>query len=93
MEPLMVSITGLKPNTSYKIIETSVDEENNNTYSAWEKMGRPSSSINLDLGPFKNVGILSPTNAGRLSTNNKGILNLKLFLENHSMKLVQINEE
>lgn len=93
VEKIVMDIRGLKPNTSYTIIETILDKGNNNTYSAWEKMGSPATSKNIDLTTLQKAGKLTPTKQGDLLSNEEGIAQLELKLEGHSMNLIQIKKK
>jgi len=89
---LVVNIKGLETNTKYKLVETSLDQTNNNTFTTWEKMGRPATSQNIDLRPLEKAGKLKSTGQRRFRTNNQGVAQIKLKLKRHSMKLMQIAE-
>jgi len=89
---LVVNIKGLETNTKYKLVETSLDQTNNNTFATWEKMGRPATSQNIDLRPLEKAGKLKSTGQRRFRTNNQGVAQIKLKLKRHSMKLIQIAE-
>lgn len=89
-DQILVNIRGLEANTSYKIIETSMDKTNNNTYNTWLKTGKPVSSQNIDLSPLQDAGELNPTGKYNIRTNRNGSIQIRLELENHSMKLIQL---
>jgi xylan 1,4-beta-xylosidase len=92
-DELVLNFNGLQPNTSYQFIETSLDRTNNNTYTTWKAMGEPASSVGLNLSPLQRAGQLTPTGKGDFMTNAKGEGQLKLNLQRHSMRLVQLNEK
>ncbi len=91
-ERLVVDINGLEANTGYDLTETSLDKTNNNTYTTWEKMGRPPASRKIDLGPMEQAGKLRPTGQQAFRTDSKGAAQIELTLEPHSMKLIQISK-
>jgi hypothetical protein len=91
-DSLFLDISGLKANTAYEIMETSMDQTNNNTYSTWEKMGRPPTSRNIDLGPLEKAGSLKPTGQQSFRTDSRGSVELGFLLHRHSMVLMQITE-
>jgi beta-xylosidase len=92
-DELVLNFNGLQPNTSYQFIETSLDRTNNNTYTTWKALGEPASSVGLNLSPLQRAGQLTPTGKGDFMTNAKGEGQLKLNLQRHSMRLVQLNEK
>jgi len=89
---VFVELTQLKPNTNYSIVETLLDKDHNNTYSTWEKSGRPASSKGVDLKKLQEAGSLKPTNSYKLKTDSNGTLKVTLSLMNHSMSLVNVAE-
>jgi len=91
-ERLVVDIMGLEANTGYDLTKTSLDQTNNNTYTTWEKMGRPPASRKIDLGPMEQAGKLRPTGQQAFRTNSKGAAQIELTLEPLSMKLIQISK-
>ena len=91
-DSVYLDILGLKANTAYEMMETSLDQNNNNTYSAWEQMGRPPSSRNIDLSSLERAGNLKPTGQQRFRTDNQGSVEMGFLLKRHSLMLMQITE-
>ncbi len=91
-DSVYLDILGLKANTGYTLMETCMDQTNNNTYTTWEKMGRPPTSRNIDLGPMESAGNLEPTGQRSFRTDNQGSAGLNFMLNRHSMMLMQITE-
>jgi|GEM_PF-322918 len=91
-ERLVVDIIGLEANTGYDLTETSLDKTNNNTYTTWEKMGRPPASRKMDLRLMEQAGNLRPTGQHAFLTDSQGAAQIELTLEPHSMKLIQISK-
>ncbi|NQU52306.1 MAG: hypothetical protein HQ522_07175 [Bacteroidetes bacterium] len=60
-DDLQVELKGLKANATYNLVETSLDQTNNNTFAAWEKIGSPANSKNVDLLTLQKAAELSPT--------------------------------
>ncbi len=89
---VLVEIKQLQPNTNYSIVETLLDKDHNNTYTTWEKMGKPASSENVDLTNLKEAGDLQVTNAYSFTTDNSGTLKVTLSLMNHSMNLLNVKK-
>ncbi|NOU61292.1 GH39 family glycosyl hydrolase [Marinifilum caeruleilacunae] len=93
IDSVLIQIKDLKPNTTYKFVETLMDDSHNNTFSAWKKQGEPQYSETLDLAPIKEAGCLTPTSNYEIKSNKNGELDLKLDLKTHSMKLIELNEK
>ncbi|MCG6189945.1 GH39 family glycosyl hydrolase [Maribellus maritimus] len=91
-DEMHITLNGLEPNTRYNIIETALDKENNNTYSAWMKAGSPKKNAGDNLSAIKNAGELNPTNKNKFTTDKNGVVLLELPLKSHSMKLIEINK-
>ena len=91
-EPMLVDIVGLEANTGYGLTETSLDKTNNNTYTTWEKMGKPPASRDIDLGPMEQAGSLRPTGQQTFRTDSQGRAQIRLTMEPQSMKLLQIGK-
>jgi xylan 1,4-beta-xylosidase len=91
-DELEITLTGLKAKSSYKIVETCMDKTNNNTYAAWQKMGSPSNSKNIDLTPLKKSAEISSTAEYTFKSDEKGVAKINLSLLRHSMKLIEITK-
>lgn len=89
---LAIDFSGLEANATYEVTEISMDRTNNNTYETWKRIGRPTSAKNIDLAPLNQAATLKPTWTHKIQTNEKGSMTLKLDLENHSMKLLQLSK-
>ena len=91
-DTLVLNIKGLVANTIYKWVETSLDQANNNTFSTWDRMGRPATSRNIDLSPLEKAGKLKSTGQHSFRTDDQGVAQIIVKLKRHSMKLLQIAE-
>ena len=91
-DDLFITLNGLQPNTSYNITETSIDDNNNNTYATWEKAGSPASPTTSTISLIKNAGELKPTGENTFKTNGTGTAEIKLPLKRRSMKLIEITK-
>ena len=89
---LFITINGLQPNTIYKIIETCMNDENNNTYSAWQKAEGSGSLTSSNISFIKNAGEIKSTGESTLKTNDAGTAELQLTLKRRSMKLIEIEK-
>jgi xylan 1,4-beta-xylosidase len=90
VDELEIDIKGLNKGANIKISETSLDRENNNTYRAWEKAGRQESSKGQNISNIRKEGDLSSTKGYEIKTNKEGNTKLKLSLQRHSMKLIEL---
>jgi xylan 1,4-beta-xylosidase len=88
----LIEIIGLKPNTKYKLNEFILDNNNNNTYAAWEKMGEPSFSTGLDFRLLQKAGTLSQTSSYTLSSNKDGELEIQIALPEFSLCMIHLDE-
>ncbi len=90
-DKVSIRLKGLKMNTSYRLVETSMDSKNNNTYVAWVESGSPSNSKGVDLGLLKKAANLDITHETTFKSNDEGEVQLIIDLERHSMKLIVIS--
>ena len=91
MDELEIDVKGLKKEAKMKVSETSLDRQHNNTYRAWEKAEYPKSSKGQDISDIIKAGDLSVTKGFEIKTDKDGNVKLKLSLQRHSMKLIELN--
>ncbi|MFY0653180.1 MAG: hypothetical protein JXQ96_14155 [Cyclobacteriaceae bacterium] len=91
VDELEIDLIGLTKGSDIKVSETSLDRENNNTYRAWERSGRPNSSKGQNISNIRKSGNLSATKNHDIKTDKGGNLRLKISLKRHSMKLIELN--
>ncbi|MEQ9288016.1 MAG: hypothetical protein RIG77_13950 [Cyclobacteriaceae bacterium] len=91
VDELVIDIKGLEKNIKLAVFETSLDRENNNTYRAWQDSQRPRSSKGKNVARIQEAGNLSATKDYEIKTDADGHVKLKLGLQRHSMKLIELN--
>lgn len=90
-DELVITLNDLQSNTNYKVEETGLDDSNNNSYSAWKKIGSPKQLTKNQLSDIKKAAQLNVTNHSSFRTNSKGVAQIKLPLKRRSMKLIEIS--
>ncbi|MEM8895886.1 MAG: hypothetical protein AAGC88_14990, partial [Bacteroidota bacterium] len=89
-DKISIQLKGLSPNSSYRLVVTKLDREANNTYAAWEQLGRPNTSQEADLTTLMKASELSDFSESSVSTNEEGLLILPVELMRHSMGLFEL---
>jgi xylan 1,4-beta-xylosidase len=90
VDELEIDLKGLESVVKMKVSEISLDRNNNNTYRAWLKSEKPESSKNQNILNIKNAGELMVTDSYEIVTDKEGNAKLKLRLQRHSMKLIEL---
>ena len=90
-DELVIDVKGLMKKAKLKVSESSLDRRNNNTFRAWEKAGRPAVSKNVDISSLEVAAQLKLTDKYEIRTDDKGETQLKISLQRHSMKLIQLH--
>lgn len=91
VDELVIDIKGLEKNAKLEVFETSLDRENNNTYRVWQNSHRPASSKGKNVAGIQEAGNLSVTKEYGIKTDKDGKVKLKLELQRHTMKLIELN--
>ena len=90
MEKVTLKFKGLKPNSTYHVKQTKLDQNNNNTYSAWEKAGSPAFLSKADITKLKGVAYLDSRQKEDFVTDNNGNAKVEIEMATHTMQLLDI---
>ena len=91
-EKVTLQITGLEPNSTYRVEQTKLDKNNNNTYSAWEKAGSPGFLSKAEIAKLKGVASLDSVRKEDFVTDNKGNAKVEIDMATHTMQLLDIKK-
>ena len=92
MEKVTLKFKGLKPNSTYHVKQTKLDQNNNNTYSAWEKAGSPAFLSKDDITKLKGVAYLDSRQKEDFVTDNNGNAKVEIEMATHTMQLLDIGK-
>ena len=90
MEKVTLKFKGLKPNSTYHVKQTKLDQNNNNTYSAWEKAGSPAFLSKAEITKLKDVAYLDSRQKEDFVTDNNGNAKVEIEMATHTMQLLDI---
>ena len=90
MEKVTLKFKGLKPNSTYHVKQTKLDQNNNNTYSAWEKAGSPAFLSKAEITKLKGVAYLDSRQKEDFVTDNNGNAKVEIEMATHTMQLLDI---
>ena len=90
MEKVTLQLKGLKPNSTYHVKQTKLDQNNNNTYSAWEKAGSPAFLSKAEITKLKDVAYLDSSQKEDFVTDNNGNAKVEIEMATHTMQLLDI---
>ncbi len=89
-EKVTLQFKGLKPNSTYQVKQTKLDQNNNNTYSAWEKAGSPAFLSKAEITKLKDVAYLDSRQKEDFVTDNNGNAKVEIEMATHTMQLLDI---
>ena len=92
MEKVTLQFKGLKPNSTYHVKQTKLDQNNNNTYSAWEKAGSPAFLSKAEITKLKDVAYLDSRQKEDFVTDNNGNAKVEIEMATHTMQLLDIGK-
>ena len=92
MEKVTLQLKGLKPNSTYHVKQTKLDQNNNNTYSAWEKAGSPAFLSKAEITKLKDVAYLDSRQKEDFVTDNNGNAKVEIEMATHTMQLLDIGK-
>ena len=90
MEKVTLKFKGLKPNSTYHVKQIKLDQNNNNTYSAWEKAGSPAFLSKAEITKLKGVAYLDSSQKEDFVTDNNGNAKVEIEMATHTMQLLDI---
>ena len=91
-EKVILQFTGLEPNSTYHVEQTKLDQNNNNTYSAWEKAGSPRLLSKAEIAKIKGVASLDSRRKENYVTDNEGNAKVEIDMATHTMQLLDIKK-
>jgi beta-xylosidase len=89
---VILQFTGLKPNSTYHVEQTKLDQNNNNTYSAWEKAGSPASLSKAGITKLSDAASLNSRQIEDFVTDNNGNAKVEIDMATHTMQLLEIEK-
>ena len=92
MEKVTLQLKGLKPNSTYHVKQTKLDQNNNNTYSAWEKAGSPAFLSKAEITKLKDVASVDSRQKEDFVTDNNGNAKVEIEMATHTMQLLDIGK-
>ncbi len=92
MEKVTLKFKGLKPNSTYHVKQIKLDQNNNNTYSAWEKAGSPAFLSKAKITKLKDVAYLDSRQKEDFVTDNNGNAKVEIEMATHTMQLLDIGK-
>ena len=91
-EKVTLQFKGLKPNSTYHVKQTKLDQNNNNTYSAWEKAGSPAFLSKAEITKLMGVAYLDSRQKEDFVTDNNGNAKVEIEMATHTMQLLDIGK-
>jgi xylan 1,4-beta-xylosidase len=91
-QKVILQFTGLKPNSTYHVEQTKLDQNNNNTYSAWEKAGSPASLSKAGIAKLSDAASLNSRQIEDFVTDNNGNAKVEIDMATHTMQLLEIEK-
>jgi hypothetical protein len=91
-QKVILQFTGLKPNSTYHVEQTKLDQNNNNTYSAWEKAGSPASLSKAGITKLSDAASLNSRQIEDFVTDNNGNAKVEIDMATHTMQLLEIEK-
>ena len=91
-EKVTLQFVSLKPNSTYHVEQTKLDQNNNNTYSAWEKAGSPAYLSKAEIAKLKDAASLDSRRKEDFVTDNNGNAKVEIDMATHTMQLLEIEK-